>query len=186
MHGHGKTPAAPACDAVTHEGRRCLRIGAASNFFFFLFHDSRWRSLDSSRFALNRADLYWIRLICANSGCISSYWAKPPKLKKKKNCKTAAQWSVIIRESPFFGDDHNWLAPRPRLVAEKWFQAGLTLWQRGTCSTGTHNCYSVGPWQSKLQYKKTLIIPKCPLLCILLDHLVAPKVRWLFWHMWRA
>ena len=44
-----------------------------------------------------------------------------------------------------------------------------------------HNCYSVGLWQSELQYKRTLITPKCPLLCILLDRLVAPKVMWLFW-----
>ena len=32
----------------------------------------------------------------------------------------------------------------------------------------------------ELQYKKTLITAKCPLLCILLDPLVAPKVMWLF------
>ena len=32
-----------------------------------------------------------------------------------------------------------------------------------------------------LQYKKTLITPKCPLLCIILDPLVASKVMWLFW-----
>ena len=27
----------------------------------------------------------------------------------------------------FFRDDYDWIAPRPRLVAEKWFQAGLAL-----------------------------------------------------------
>ena len=111
MYGRGKTPAAPACDAVTREGRRCLRIGAASNFFFFFVSwlaPTRFRleqiRAKSGRFVLNQVDSRQLGLY----QFVLSETAETPiqaEIKKKKICKTAAQWSVIIRESPFFRDN---------------------------------------------------------------------------------
>ena len=54
MHGRGKTATAPASDAATRKRRCCLRVGAASFFFFSVSHRL---GIDLGRFALNRADL---------------------------------------------------------------------------------------------------------------------------------
>ena len=68
----------------THEGRRCLRIDAASSFFFFFsFHDSRQHGADSGRCALNRVDSRRLRPYQSVSSEITKTTNSGQKKKKK-------------------------------------------------------------------------------------------------------
>ena len=56
MHGRGKMAAAPASDAATRGGRRCLRVEPRPVFFFFSFPDSRRLALIQLQRAPTRAE----------------------------------------------------------------------------------------------------------------------------------
>ena len=75
MHGRGKMAAAPASDAATHGGRRCLRVELRPVFFFFFSFRIR---ADSGRIGSYRP----------NTGVFRPEKGNRPAKKKKKILKT--------------------------------------------------------------------------------------------------
>ena len=107
-HGRGTKGAAPASDAATCKGHCCLRVGAASSFFFF--HNSRQLAPMRRR----------LRPICTKLGCFAPYRSisgkttdTSPELadsgwnlrkKKQKNTKGVKRtvWTKTLYLSPQF------------------------------------------------------------------------------------
>ena len=156
-------------NAAMREGRPWPRLPCGF-FFFFLFTDSHRCGWDSTRFSLIRAD--------------SSYIGQNQRNRQNGRFKPKRLIQAEIQT----------LSLTPSLVSLLYALCGVRVLSFTESLSASLSLLSVlaSPQQHNtnatllardkvLQYKKTLITPKCPLLCILLDPLVASKVMWLFW-----